>query len=58
MNTLAILGTILGLGFTSGLNLYSDTSSHVSILVAINQPVTPSAANILVPLDEEATENQ
>ncbi|MFN0008559.1 MAG: hypothetical protein ACKVXR_11705 [Planctomycetota bacterium] len=42
----AALGAKVTDGFTAGLNLYSDTSSHVSILVAINQPVTPSAANI------------
>jgi len=42
----AALGAKVADGFTAGLNLYSDASSHVSILVAINQPVTPSASNI------------
>src|SRR5262249_41970431 len=33
-------------GFTAGLNLYSDMSTHVSLLVAINQAVDPSGDNV------------
>lgn len=44
----AALGADVTNGFTAGLNLYSDSSSHVSILVAINQPVTPSTSNISI----------
>ena len=42
------LGATVSPGFTAGLNLYSDTSSHLSVLVAINQPVTPSPSNISI----------
>jgi hypothetical protein len=44
----AALGAKVTDGFLAGLNMYSDTSSHVSIVVAINQPVTPSTANISI----------
>lgn len=40
------LGADVVAGFTAGLNLYSDSSSHISILVTINQAVTPSQSNI------------
>jgi len=33
-------------GFTSGLNLYSDISTHLAILVAINQAVGASEVNV------------
>ena len=40
------LGATVPAGFTAGLNLYSDTSSHISVLLTLNQPVAPSPANI------------
>ena len=33
-------------GFTAGLNLYSDVSSHLAVLLTLNQPVSPSPSNI------------
>jgi hypothetical protein len=43
-----VLGADTPAGFTSGLNLYSDVSSHLSILIAVNQAVGTSSSNISV----------
>lgn len=40
------LGADVPAGFKAPLNLYSDVDTRVAILVALNQPVDPSAANI------------
>jgi hypothetical protein len=40
------LGADTPAGFTSGLNLYSDMTSHLAVLVAINQAVESSADNV------------
>lgn len=40
------LGATVPTGFLSPLNLYSDGSTRVAIVVALNQPVEPSTTNI------------
>ena len=40
------LGADMPVGFTGGLNLYSDVATHVSILVAIDQAVESSSDNV------------
>ncbi len=40
------LGAEVEAGFKAPLNLYSDSASSVSIVVALNQPVDPSSSNI------------
>jgi hypothetical protein len=41
-----VLGAETPAGFTAGLNLYSDGSTHVSMLLAINQAVDAADSNV------------
>ncbi len=40
------LGADMPVGFTAGLNLYSDVATHASVLVAIDQAVESSSSNV------------
>ncbi len=44
----ADLGADVPAGFAAGLNLYSDLSTHVALVIALDQPVNPSSANVSV----------